>query len=58
MQETIKDIIIELSDDTIMIRDAKTGDLLRAKVYRPSEVLDKYKELVKIYKQKAGIYTK
>lgn len=58
MQETIKDIIIELSDDTIMIKDAKTGDLLRAKVFRPFEVLDRYKELVKIYKQKAGIYTK
>ena len=55
MQETIKDIIIELSDDTIMIRDAKSGDLLRAKVYRPFEAVDKFKEICKIYRQKMGI---
>lgn len=54
MQETIKDIIIELSDDTIMIRDAKTGDLMRAKVFRPAEAVDKFKELCKIYKSKLG----
>lgn len=54
MQEKIKDIIIELSDDTIMIRDAKTKDLIRAKVYRPAEAVDKFKELCKIYKAKVG----
>jgi hypothetical protein len=55
MKETIKDIIIELSDDTIMIRDAKTEDLIRAKVYRPHEAVDKFKELCDIYKKKVGL---
>jgi hypothetical protein len=52
MQTTIKDITIELADDTILIRDAKSLELLRAKVFKPHEAVEKYHELVKIYREK------
>lgn len=54
MQTTIQDIIIQLVDDTVMIRDAKTNDLLRAKTFKPFEAMDKYKELIKIYQKKVA----
>ena len=52
MKQTVGNIIIEQSDDTIMIRDAKTQDLLKAKVFRPQEVDQKYKDLVKSYQDR------
>jgi len=52
MKETFKDIIIELDDDTIMIRNAQTNELIRARVYRAHEAIDKFKDLCEIYRKK------
>ena len=45
-------LIIELSDDTILIRETSTGELLKAKTFKASEVLDKYQSLIKSYSEK------
>ena len=52
MKQTVGTITIEQQDDTIMIRDAKTQELLKAKVFRPQEVDQKYKDLVKSYQDR------
>lgn len=54
MQTTIQDITIQLVDDTVMIRDAKTNNLLRAKTFKAHEAMDKYKELIQIYQKKVA----
>lgn len=56
MKETFKNLnlVIELSDDTIMVRDIKTGMLLRAKSYRPAEAVEKFQELIKSYRVKSA----
>ncbi len=50
----VKDIKIQLSDDTVLIRDAKTDELLKAKTFRPFEAMDKYKEIVKLYQARTS----
>lgn len=52
MKVIVAQYLIEQSNDTIMIKDAKTRDLLKAKVYRPQEVDQKFKDIVKIYEEK------
>lgn len=56
MREVFKNLnlAIELSDDTIMVRDINTGMLLRAKSYRPAEAMEKFQELVKSYRVKSA----
>jgi len=54
MHTIVKDIKIQLSDDTVMIRDAKSDELLKAKTFRPHEAVDKYKEIVKIYQARSA----
>ena len=53
MHTIVKDIKIELQDDTVLIRDAKSEELLKAKTFRPFEAVDKYKEIVKLYQDRA-----
>jgi len=45
-------LTIELSNDTILLRETSTNDLLRAKTFKASEVLDKYHSLIKSYGEK------
>ena len=45
-------LTIELSNDTILLRETSTNDLLRAKTFKASEVLDKYQSLIKSYGEK------
>jgi len=52
MKVIVAQYLIEQSNDTIMIKDAKTRDLLKAKVYRPQEVDQKFKDIVKVYEEK------
>jgi hypothetical protein len=54
MYTIVNDIKIQLADDTVMIRDAKTDELLKAKTFRPFEAMDKYKEIVKLYKTRVA----
>lgn len=46
MKKTIGSVTVELSVDTIFIRDAKTKTLLKAKSFRASEVMDEYDKIV------------
>ena len=46
MKTVIGTILVELNDDTIMIKDAKTLELIRAKVVHANDAVDTYKELV------------
>ena len=46
MKTVIGSILVELSVDTIMIKDAKTLDLIRAKTVNANDAVDTYKELV------------
>jgi len=46
MKTVIGSILVELSIDTIMIKDAKTLDLLKAKTVNANDAVDTYKELV------------
>jgi hypothetical protein len=46
MKTVIGTILVELNDDTIMIKDAKTLELIRAKVVNANDAVDTYKELV------------
>lgn len=46
MKTVIGNILVELSIDTIMIKDAKTLELMRAKVVNPNDAVDTYKALV------------
>jgi hypothetical protein len=46
MKTVIGSILVELSIDTIMIKDAKTLDLIRAKTVNANDAVDTYKELV------------
>ena len=52
MKVIVAQYLIEQSNDTIMIKDAKTRDLLKAKVYRPQEVDQKFKDIVKVYEDR------
>ncbi len=52
MKIIVAQYLIEQSNDTIMIKDAKSRDLLKAKVYRPQEVDQKFKDIVKVYEEK------
>ena len=52
MKIIVAQYLIEQSNDTIMIKDAKSKDLLKAKVYRPQEVDQKFKDIVAIYEEK------
>ena len=52
MQTVVKDLLIQLADDCVMIKDAKTLELLKAKCFKPHEAVDKYNEIVKIYQKK------
>jgi hypothetical protein len=54
MHTIVKDIKIQLENDTVMIRDAHNDELLKAKTFRPHEAVDKYKEIVKLYKERAA----
>jgi len=54
MHTIVKDLTIELNDDTVMIRDTKSLELLKAKTFRPHEAVDKYKEIVKLYQDRAA----
>jgi len=47
MNTEIGDLRIELSVDTILIREVKTGRLMKAKTVRASEAVDEYHALVK-----------
>jgi len=46
MKTVIGSILVELSVDTIMIKDAKTLDLIRAKTVNANDAVDTYKELI------------
>jgi hypothetical protein len=46
MKTVIGSILVELSIDTIMIKDANTLDLIRAKTVNANDAVDTYKELV------------
>ena len=46
MKTVIGSILVELSNDTIMIKDSKTLDLIRAKTVNANDAVDTYKELV------------
>jgi len=46
MKTVIGTILVELNDDTIMIKDAKTLELIRAKVVNANDAVDTYRELV------------
>ncbi len=52
MKYQVAEFLIEQSNDTIMIKDAKSKDLLKAKCYRPQEVDQKFKDIVKIYEDR------
>lgn len=45
-------LTIELSNDTILVRETSSNDLLRAKTFKASEVLEKYQSLIKSYGEK------
>lgn len=46
MKTVIGPILVELNDDTIMIKDSKTLELMRAKVVNANDAVDTYKSLV------------
>ncbi|MDC1282518.1 hypothetical protein N8Z10_01075 [bacterium] len=52
MNKNIGKIKVELSGDTIFIRDIKTGTLLKAKSYRASEVVEEYDKLIVILQER------
>ncbi len=52
MKKVFKDITIELEDDTVFIRNSKTNDLLKARVFRAHEAVEKFEELCKVYQKK------
>jgi hypothetical protein len=52
MQTKIGPIFVELDDDTIMIRDVKTKQLIKAKTVQPGTALDTYNDLVKTLTEK------
>jgi hypothetical protein len=46
MKTVIGTILVELNDDTIMIKDAKTLELIRAKTVDANGAVNTYRELV------------
>jgi len=48
-------LTLELSDDTILVRETSTNDLLRAKIFKPDEVLERYQSLIKSYAEKEAL---
>lgn len=52
MQTTIGPISVELDDDTIMIRDVKTKQLIKAKTVGAGNAVETYKDLVKTLTEK------
>lgn len=51
-------ITLEVSDDTIMVRETSTSMLMKAKTFPVSEVMDKYNHLLKVYAEKEAKYQK
>jgi len=52
MKTVIGNLLVELSIDTILIKDATTLDLMRAKVINANEAVYTYKTLVATLKDK------
>lgn len=52
MKNVIGGLSVELDIDTIMIRDAKTLQLIKAKAVDANSAVDTYNDLVKVLKEK------
>jgi hypothetical protein len=52
MQKVIGNILVELSVDTILIKDANTNELIRAKVINASDAVETYTNLIKTLTEK------
>jgi len=52
MKNLIGGLSVELDNDTIMIRDSKTSELIQAKVVAANDALDTYLNLIKVLKEK------
>jgi hypothetical protein len=52
MKNLIGGLSVELDNDTIMIRDSKTSELIQAKVVSANDAVDTYMNLVKVLKEK------
>lgn len=52
MQKVIGNILVELSIDTILIKDANTNELIKAKVIEASEAVETYLNLIKTLTEK------
>ncbi len=52
MQKVIGNILVELSVDTILIKDANTNELIRAKTIDASDAVETYLNLIKTLTEK------
>lgn len=52
MKNVIGGLSVELEIDTIMIRDAKTKQLIKAKVVDANNAVGTYNDLVKVLREK------
>ena len=52
MKKTIGNYEFELANDTILIREAATGELLKARTYKAHEAVDKYQAICKHWQAK------
>lgn len=52
MKNLVGGLSVELHHDTIMIRDAKTLQLLRAKAINPNDAVETYNALIVTLKKK------
>ena len=52
MKNLIGGLSVELDNDTIMIRDSKTSELIQAKVVSANDAVDTYMNLIKVLKEK------
>ena len=52
MKKIIGNYEFELSNDTILIRDASTGELLKAKAFKAHEAVEKFNAICKHWQAK------
>jgi hypothetical protein len=52
MKTVIGEFLIVLDIDTIMIKNAKTNELIRAKEVNANDAVDAYRDLIKVLTEK------
>ena len=52
MKKTIGNYEFELANDTIMVRDRATGELLKAQCYKAHEAVEKFEAICKHWQAK------